>query len=152
MKQIKYIIIHCSDSPDGIPNTIQDIDEWHKVRKFNRRSEWVTKFNSDLHHVGYQYVIHIDGVIYSGRHEQEIGAHAQSYNSNSIGICLIGKGKFTPMQWESLKQLVSSLQDRYQTARVIGHYKVAQKTCPNFDVEDWMINGKSPPEEKILVV
>ena len=76
MRQIKEIIIHCSDSPEGRNDTANDIRSWHKKRGFND--------------IGYHYVILLDGTIEVGRAEDQIGAHCSNHNANSIGICYIG--------------------------------------------------------------
>ena len=89
------------------------------------------------------YNIKHDGIIESGRdlnndayiELKERGAHAKGFNRYSIGICMIGKDKFTPKQFETLiltclfyKKLISDI-------KIIGHYEVnKKKTCPNFDV------------------
>lgn len=46
--------------------------------------------------IGYNFVVGEDGNIYEGRGWSKHGAHSVSYNSKSIGICLIGNfvGKF----------------------------------------------------------
>ena len=76
MRQIKYIVLHCSATKEGVPFGIEDIDRWHRQRGFRK--------------VGYHYVIEIDGEIRKGRDIAEIGAHVQGSNANSIGICYIG--------------------------------------------------------------
>lgn len=40
--------------------------------------------------IGYNFVVGEDGNVYEGRGWDKIGAHAPSYNSKSIGICMIG--------------------------------------------------------------
>ena len=133
----EYIILHCSDSPFGCARII---DVWHRERGFDR--------------VGYQYIIlngytksskeyirTLDGAIEVGRYEDETGAHARGYNSQSIGICLIGTDEFTPSQMESLGRLVADIQQRHNIGRehLLGHYETALaggKTCPNLDMKN----------------
>lgn len=143
---IKEIIIHCADTPDGKDFTIKDIDAWHKERGFKRLRTRKDAFNPTILYCGYQYVIRRDGVVETGRAENEVGAHAEGHNSTSIGICLIGKSRFTPAQWESLKSLIADIQTRHPNAKVIGHYSVATngKTCPNFAVDAYVANSYEP--------
>lgn len=40
--------------------------------------------------IGYNFVIGEDGNVYEGRGWDYVGAHAPGYNTQSIGICVIG--------------------------------------------------------------
>ena len=141
----KNIIIHCSDSDWGCTRVIRG---WHLARKWRD--------------IGYHFVImngypmkgfflpSADGAIECGRmldgdpyvEKEETGAHALGFNNDSIGICLIGKEKFTPRQFGALQLLIGDLRDRFLIARenVLGHCETplakGKKTCPNFDVEN----------------
>ncbi|HHZ70648.1 MAG TPA: N-acetylmuramoyl-L-alanine amidase [Methylococcaceae bacterium] len=121
---IKEIILHCSDTPDGREHTAEDIHRWHKEKGWDG--------------IGYHHVIRIDGKIESGRPEYWTGAHAGGHNSDSIGICLIGRGDFSEKQWASLKVLVREKMQEHKIARVIGHSEISYKPCPNFDVQQWL--------------
>ena len=81
MRKIKYIVLHCSATKEGVPFGIEDIDRWHRQRGFRK--------------VGYHYVIEIDGTIRKGRDIAQVGAHVQGSNANSIGICYIVSIRFT---------------------------------------------------------
>jgi len=105
--------------------------------------------------IGYHYVIlngytieqcyiekrsefQFDGHVETGRPFERIGAHARGYNRNSIGICLIGRSRFTGLQFRSLKRLIAEIQLQHPQARTIGHYELDNgKTCPNIDM-DWL--------------
>jgi hypothetical protein len=154
MRTIKYITIHCSDTPNGRPNNAKDINAWHKERKFNRLITNYQKFNPELKHIGYQYIINVDGKIETGRAENETGAHVVGYNIGNIGICMIGKDKYTPLQWNALQKLVKEILSRYPMAEVKGHrdYPNVGKTCPGFNVKDWLENYMSPEEKNIYVM
>ena len=137
MRKINKIIIHCSASEFG---NAQRIREWHLEKGW-----------SDI---GYHYVINNgkvfkddkinqrvqDGFIEKGRDDSIVGAHTQGQNSNSIGICLIGNKDFTKEQFNSLDTLLDSLLKAYNLAKndVYGHYNFSSKTCPNFDVQEFM--------------
>lgn len=146
MRDIRYIIVHCSDTPTGRETTVEDIDRWHKERGFKRDNTYRSAFNPTLESIGYHYVICLDGEIYTGRQVAEVGAHCSGRNSMSIGICLVGKGMYTVVQWDALKELIDNLLRSYPGAKVIGHRDcptaVAQgKTCPDFDVANWVAGG-----------
>ena len=137
MRKINKIIIHCSASDFG---NAQRIREWHLEKGW-----------SDI---GYHYVINNgkvfkddkinqrvqDGFIEKGRDDSIVGAHTQGQNSNSIGICLIGNKDFTKEQFNSLNTLLDSLLKAYNLTKndVYGHYNFSSKTCPNFDVQEFM--------------
>lgn len=142
MHEWKRIIIHCSDSSWG---SVPEIRDWHI-----NGNGW-----SDI---GYQYVIDngkinanyyldcMNGSIEIGRaidgdmiaESSEKGAHAYGYNSDSIGVCLVGKDNFTPNQMGKLIDLVSDLMIKFkiESENVLGHYELdPKKTCPNIDMD-----------------
>ncbi|MBD3611111.1 MAG: N-acetylmuramoyl-L-alanine amidase [Hydrogenovibrio crunogenus] len=136
MKPWKGIVIHCSDSEFG---DALMIDRWHKKRGWSA--------------IGYQFVITngkagsklpylraIDGQIQTGRPIDKTGAHAEDYNSDYIGICLIGVKDFTTYQMAALQLLIKDLMQTFdiEPENIIGHYQCTtanSKTCPNFDVD-----------------
>jgi len=115
------IIIHCSDSPQGRGDDASTIHKWHLERNWDG--------------IGYHYVILEDGTVQNGRPDYWAGAHAKRYN-DYLGVCLIGKDTFTKEQFTALEVLVSVKLNEYDLTidKVLGHYEVSEKTCPNFDV------------------
>lgn len=140
MRDISKIVIHCSDSEFGNAERIRC---WHKEKGW-----------SDI---GYHYVINNgfinkkdlrnskvqDGFIEQGRLDKVAGAHCYGQNSTSIGICLIGVKDFTDAQFKSLTTLLESLLPLYNLTSkdVYGHYDFSKKTCPNFDVQEFLDNS-----------
>lgn len=159
-REIWDIVVHCADSANGKPVSVAEIDQWHRERTppFRRVPYWRNQLNQSLTSIGYQFVIDVDGTVHTGRHIDEIPAQAAGHNSKGVGICLVGRDKFTPMQWASLKALVIRLQTDIKasahkvTPRVIGHhdYTDSHKTCPNFDVIAWAAAGMEPPADHVL--
>lgn len=163
---IHTIVIHCSASPNGKPITsaayptaAQVIDVWHSKRGFNRTPEARHRFQPMLKHIGYHYVIDLDGTVESGRHQNERGAHAAGHNVNSLGVCLVGTDKFTLAQWHSLNELARALHMQHPRAGFTGHRNLSPdkngdghitpnewtKICPGFDVTDWwLMKGMQP--------
>jgi len=129
MRKIDKIVIHCSATKEGRSHTTEDITKWHKARGFRT--------------IGYHYVIYLDGSIYKGRPDSEIGAHVSGQNSFSIGICYIGgldingkaKDTRTHAQKESLLKLIKELKAKYPLATIHGHREFANKACPCFDAK-----------------
>lgn len=157
MRKIERIVIHCSDSPNGrtlftgkpsdrnYTTPVMEIDAWHKARGFKRLPNWRSRQNPGLSAIGYHFVIYTHGLVETGRHIDEVGAHVEGYNATSIGICLVGKDQFTIEQWNALKQLIERFQSVCPQAIVIGHGSLnKQKTCPNFDVAAWLKAGRLP--------
>lgn len=155
---IKYIVIHCSASTFG------DAESINKIHV--RQNGW-TK-------IGYHYVIlngyrdfesfkkgakTSDGLIETGRiitdEYVERGAHEPKFNSNSIGICLIGGQTenfdgtgtliedFSSLQVAALIAKVKELMDKYNIPKenVIGHCEVSTKACPNFGRSSYFKDG-----------
>ncbi|XP_076643418.1 peptidoglycan recognition protein [Halictus rubicundus] len=86
--------------------------------------------------IGYSFVIGEDGNAYEGRGWDYVGAHAPGYNTQSIGICIIGDfSDFLPNE-AALKALsglieygvsLGKISDNYH---VIGHRQARDTLCP----------------------
>jgi N-acetylmuramoyl-L-alanine amidase len=146
LKNVKYIVIHCSATEGGKDISAATIDSWHKARGFKK--------------CGYHFIVHLNGTI-SGekdgcRNFDEIGAHVKGYNGKSIGICYIGGLRYgkpadtrTPQQVKSLRNLDIVLKSMYPNAEIVGHRDLSvdlngdgvvtkqewMKACPSFDVK-----------------
>jgi hypothetical protein len=129
------IILHCSATPDeGDSIGAEEINEWHKKRGWEDPASGV--------HCGYHYVIRRSGVIesdYSGnpcRPTTSIGAHCRGYNTNSLGICIVGTRLMTPQQLESWLKLYQRINNVHQIPidKVYGHNQFSNKDCPGFDM------------------
>ena len=134
------LVVHCADTFASMDIGVEEITSWHKARG------WVT--------IGYAHVIRRNGVVELGRDldgdgdvADEIGAHALGFNTQSIGICLVGgRGRnssaqcnFTTKQMRSLEGLVLYYERRFPGIKTVGHCDLAgvTKACPTFDVELW---------------
>lgn len=173
---INLIVIHCAATPNGgslfagSPGTsgfrtpIQRLDEMHRQRGFKRTPEFRKRQNPDLTSIGYHFVIYTTGTVVTGRHVDEVGAHVQGHNANSLGICMIGTDAFTPEQWARLAELVDGLRKTYPAARVVGHRDLSPDTdkdgvvepqewlkiCPGFDVAAWLRADKKPDPKHVV--
>ena len=128
-KNIKYLVIHCSDTLDDLNITAIDIHKMH------------IGFGWDG--IGYHKIINKNGFVENGRPEYWVGAHVKGKNHESLGVCLIGRKKFTPKQYESLKKVLIKWKRENPKAKIVGHREVIKtaKTCPNFDVQEWCRNN-----------
>lgn len=126
---IKYLVVHCADTPNNREVSAEEIHRWHKEQGWDG--------------IGYHAVIRRSGLIENGRPEYWAGAHVKGHNSKSIGVCLVGRDQYTKEQLESLRILLRGWKAKYPDAEVLGHCDLDPgKTCPNFDVKHWVKTGK----------
>jgi N-acetylmuramoyl-L-alanine amidase len=147
-ESVRFLVVHCSASKPSVFVDASVINRWHVKRGFLK--------------VGYHFVIRRDGVVEKGRELNEIGAHAEGFNTRSIGICLAGglnektgrpENNFTLDQFAALAQLILRLrQEKFPDVQVLGHRDLYGDTngdgvvnsqdwlkdCPCFDVRKWM--------------
>lgn len=121
------ITIHCSDSENGKVYPIDKLEADHKARGFKK--------------IGYHRVIQVDGTIHETRDDNEQGAHVKGNNEGNLGVCLIGKDRFTKEQWSSLRKVLMHYIKTHdiKASRIYGHYqfdtaKEQRKTCPNVPI------------------
>lgn len=137
-RTINELIVHCSDSPEGRNDTVDDIRRWHTMPP-PKGNGW-----SDI---GYHYVIHLDGSVHVGRDVDLIGAHCSKggHNTYSIGICYVGgkdnqagfpKDTRTDAQKAALMSLLIDLKKLYPKAKIYGHRDFDKgKACPSFNAK-----------------
>ena len=125
IKEVKNLVVHCSDTDNNLNIDAQDIHNMH------------LSFGWDG--IGYHKVICRNGEIQNGRPEFWNGAHVYGKNHESLGVCLIGRDQFNKRQYHSLKNLLLDWKKKYPKAKIFGHRDLIQtkKTCPNFDVKLW---------------
>lgn len=150
MRTINLIVVHCSATPPSMDIGADEIRDWHV-----NTNKW-----SDI---GYHFVIRRSGQIQTGRPLTRPGAHTKGYNTNSIGICLVGgvddsgnpEDNFTPEQFNSLLFKLAEFEDEYPEAEILGHRDLSPdvnhdgvvtkdewvKDCPCFDVREFVDNN-----------
>jgi len=130
--EIKYLVAHCSDSPQGRGDDASTIHRWHVQNGWSG--------------IGYNSVILEDGEVQQGRPIYWQGAHVRDFdrdgqgnNSDSLGVCLIGMGGDATMnQLAALRIQLNEWLKIYPEAEVVGHRDLdTRKTCPGFDVGKW---------------
>ena len=131
----RRIIFHHSDAQAPSPQ-FAAIDQWHKERKF--------PLSSMGFYVGYHYVIEKDGTVRQARKEDEIGAHDEGENVNSIGICLVGNFTYslpTEQQAAAAATLVGQIRSRWPipVTRIEPHRWDDTTECPGKMLPDnWL--------------
>jgi N-acetylmuramoyl-L-alanine amidase len=145
--QIRRLVIHCTDTPDGREVKAADIRAWHTLPPPKGRG-WKQ--------VGYTDMIHLDGHVErlvennedANVDPWEITNGAQGYNSTSRHIVYVGgksKNGKTPMdtrtqeQLESMAAYVQAFHRRFPNVVIVGHHDLNPgKACPCFDVKSWL--------------
>ena len=143
-RKLKYLIIHCTDTPENREVTKQDIFDWHTAKP-PRGNGWSK--------VGYTDMFYLDGSLVNlTPFDQdddvegfEITNGARGYNSISRHICYAGGRKIngtygdtrTPEQYDAMETYVLYTILRHPHIKVAGHNQFSSKKCPGFDVAAW---------------
>ena len=146
MAQLKYLVIHCTATPEGRDVTPDDIRRWH--------TSPVSAGGRGWKQVGYTDLIRLDGTVERlvNNNEDanvdpwEVTNGAKGYNSISRHIVYAGgcdksnkpKDTRTSAQEKALRAYVLDFHRRFPNIRIIGHNEIAAKACPSFDVQKWL--------------
>ena len=148
------IILHCSDSSFG---NAALISKWHSLPATPVTQNGKSYQGRGWSGIGYHYVIlngwlssnsyHplFNGHIETGRAldddpfiaKSERGAHVKGQNTNSVGICLIGRsGTFTEDQLNAALKLVYMLEEQYEEISIHQHSEFDTKKphCAGLDM------------------
>lgn len=147
MAALKYLVIHCTATPEGCEVSSDEIRRWHTAP--------VSKGGRGWKQVGYTDLFHLNGGVERlvANNEDayvdpwEVTNGAVGYNSVSRhivyagGVALDGKTpKDTRTLWQkkSLERYVKDFHRRFPSVRIVGHNELAAKACPSFDVQKWL--------------
>jgi hypothetical protein len=145
--ELKYLVIHCTATPEGRDVSSAQIRAWHTLP--------VSKGGRGWKQVGYTDLIHLDGSIERlvNNNEDarvdpwEITNGVAGYNSVSRHIVYAGgvdrdgktpKDTRTPAQLAAMETYVKDFHRRFPKVRIVGHRDLAAKACPSFDVAKWL--------------
>jgi len=147
-KQLTYLVIHCTATPEGREVSADEIRRWHTSPKPKGRG-WKQ--------VGYSDIIHLDGTVenlvpYNDDDvvdSWEITNGASGINSISRHVVYAGgvsaddvkKAKDTRTWLQELAMItyVKETIARHPNIKVAGHNQFAQKACPSFNVPVWLM-------------
>ena len=144
---MKFLVIHCTATPDGREVTSDEIRAWHTNAKSKGGRGWKQ--------VGYTDMVHLDGRVerLADNNEDaqvdswEVTNGAAGYNSISRHIVYVGgcdkagmpKDTRTEAQREALKRYVEDFHARFPQVKIVGHHELNPgKACPSFDVPTWL--------------
>lgn len=147
MARLKYLVIHCTDTPEGREVSGAEIRAWH--------TNPASKGGRGWKQVGYTDLIHLDGTVERlvDNNEDaevdpwEITNGAKGYNLVSRHVVYAGgrekdgkkpKDTRTDAQRKALERYVKDFHRRFPGVRIVGHNEVAAKACPSFDVQKWL--------------
>lgn len=133
MRTIKYIVLHCTATPQN--TTVASIENyWKNVEGWKNP--------------GYHFMIKPDGEIVNLLSVDKVSNGVKGYNSESINISYIGgvDSKNKPLdnrtkeQKESQIKLLKEFKKKFPKAEILGHrdFKGVRKDCPSFDVKAWL--------------
>ena len=144
--KLKYLVIHCTATPEGREVTGDDIKRWH--------CSPVSEGGRGWKQVGYTDFIKLDGTIERlvPNNEDawcdpwEITNGVSGINDVSRHIVYAGgldkkgnpKDTRTKAQLEAMKQYVLDFMQRFPDVEIKGHIDFANKDCPCFDVQKWI--------------
>jgi hypothetical protein len=153
--RLKYLVIHCTATPEGREVSSSEIRKWHLSPAPAGRG-WKQ--------VGYTDLVHLNGGIErlvdnnedASVDSWEITNGATGINSVSRHVVYSGgltkdgkraKDTRTLDQRNAMKKYVLDFVHRFPMAKVAGHNQFAAKDCPSFDVPAWCrqigIQGKN---------
>lgn len=160
-RKIEYIFLHCTaTSMKATPEAIKTF--WHTPVGPEKKMPYIPNVQGGKgwKSVGYHRLISPNGKIHNLASYDKVTNGVRGYNSKSIHISYIGgikieDGKIiyvdnrTAEQRMSMYRIVKGLMEQYPNAKVLGHRDVYgkdprkwQKTCPNFDVSEWLKDNK----------
>lgn len=140
-KQLKYLVIHCTATPEQRKVTSDDIRKWHlEERGWSR--------------LGYSDMIHLDGTLENltpFNLNNEVESWELTYGTKGIndvsrhvvyvgGLDSIGDAHDTRTigQLFTLEIYVKYMILRHPLIEVAGHNQFSDKYCPSFDVPEWL--------------
>lgn len=146
-RELKFLVIHCTATPEGREVNAEDIRHWHTAP--------VSKGGRGWKQVGYTDLIHLDGTVErlvnnnedAWVDDWEVTNGAAGYNSVSRHIVYSGgctkdgkapKDTRTNAQRMALERYVKDFHKRFPKVRIVGHNELAAKACPSFDVQKWL--------------
>jgi N-acetyl-anhydromuramyl-L-alanine amidase AmpD len=145
MGKLKYLVIHCTDTPPKMEVTPKMIRDWHMSPPPRGRG-W--------DRVGYSDMIQRDGDLINltpyddddNITSDEMTWGAVGYNSVGRHIVLVGgrgplkdfADHFTEEQGEALLTYLKDTILKHPDIIIIGHNQVSIKTCPGFVVYNWL--------------
>lgn len=133
MREIKYIVLHCTAGPQN-QSTAEILHYWKTVNGWK--------------YPGYHFEISADGTIEQLLPIEQVANGVAGHNAHSIHISYKGgidaHGRPADNRTEAQKQAQVKLLKKYHAmfphAEILGHrdFPGVTKACPSFDVKSWL--------------
>lgn len=149
MASMKYLVLHCTATPEGREVTSGEIRHWH--------TDPVKKGGRGWKQVGYTDMIHLDGrverLVRNNEDAEvdpwEVTNGAKGYNTVSRHVVYVGgvskdgktaKDTRTEAQLKAMTAYVRDFHERFPQIRIVGHGELpgVKKACPSFNVQEWL--------------
>ena len=147
-KKIKYLILHCTATPEGRPVSKKELIKWFTDP---------VPLGNGWSKPGYRTMVHLDGQSSDlvdfdndGWLEwPEVTYGAKGFNSESIHISYVGgvqkynikipKDTRTAAQIKTLRAHTEAILSYHPDIQILGHNEVnPHKACPSFNVSRWL--------------
>lgn len=149
MARMKYLVLHCTATPEGREVSSKEIRHWH--------TDPVKKGGRGWKQVGYTDLFHLDGTVerlVKNNEDAEVDPWevtncAAGYNSVSRHVVYAGglakdgktaKDTRTAAQLKAMTDYVRNFHERFPQIKIVGHRDLpgVTKACPSFDVKAWL--------------
>lgn len=144
--KIKFLILHCTATPEGRKVTKEDIIKWHTSSVEQGGRGWSR--------AGYSDMIDLDGsIINITPYDNDDDIEAWELTNGAVGtnqfsrhIVYVGgvekagkraKDTRTKEQLLAMANYVKQVVNAYPNILIAGHNQFAAKACPSFDVVEW---------------
>ena len=149
MASMRYLVLHCTATPEGREVSSDEIRHWHTAPVKEGGRGWKQ--------VGYTDMIHLDGTVerlVANNEDAEVDPWevtngAKGYNTVSRHVVYVGglatdgktaKDTRTEAQVKAMTAYVRDFHERFPQIRIVGHSELpgVKKACPSFNVEEWL--------------
>ena len=149
MASMRYLVLHCTATPEGREVSSDEIRHWHTAPVKEGGRGWKQ--------VGYTDMIHLDGTVerlVANNEDAEVDPWevtngAKGYNTVSRHVVYVGglatdgktaKDTRTEAQVKAMTAYVRDFHERFPQIRIVGHGELpgVKKACPSFNVEEWL--------------
>jgi len=141
MGKLKFILIHCTATPEGREVTKADIEYWHKVERgwdrlgyselINLKGELInlTPYNNDD-------IVDYNEMTWGVKGINGISRHI--VYAGGLDKFLQPKDTRTEAQLMTMAQYIRNTIEIHPKILIAGHNDFANKACPCFNVADWL--------------
>lgn len=155
MARLRYLVIHCTATPEGREVTSAEIRHWHCDPK-PKGNGWKQVGYTDMFHLNGGCERLVDNNEDANVDPWEVTNGAAGYNGISRHIVYVGglenrpgvpykdlkpKDTRTDAQMKAMEKYVKNFHRKHPEVRIVGHRELnPSKDCPSFQVREWLRN------------